>query len=338
MSNPTGSVHVIEFARSKDQPHGWPRPRRAVRRGASTCPSPSCWRGAATRIVLVDTGFMREGGGEAMSVKFGIPYWISPVRMLGGARRRGRTTSPTSCSAMPISTIWARSASSRRRASTSRSARSCRWIEAMALPPQFGYPHRDHQSRRPAPAFDASVEHRLDLRRRRHGQYPARHPCAARQGPHDGPAIRHRRDRRAAGIVDLGRLHLRRAATSAATTMTASMPRSTNARRQRLGPAQDDRPHQQGDRRRPRPADHPARHGPLEGPARRHGDRGLQDRQSVLILRFPPSRIGGRNLREPSAGAPAVVSFLTKFPTAASWRVGSRRQKRNRCARYHWTC
>ena len=34
------------------------------------------------RIVLVDTGFMRERGGARMAEKFGVPRWISPVRML----------------------------------------------------------------------------------------------------------------------------------------------------------------------------------------------------------------------------------------------------------------
>ena len=75
------SVHVIEFARSKDQPlaslvHG------AHADGVVDLPFSFILARDDDKTVLVDTGFMREGGGEVMSVKFGIPHWISPLRML----------------------------------------------------------------------------------------------------------------------------------------------------------------------------------------------------------------------------------------------------------------
>ena len=42
--------------------------------------------------MLIDTGFMREGNGEAMAEKFGIPEWVSPLEQLAnlGVRPGGR--------------------------------------------------------------------------------------------------------------------------------------------------------------------------------------------------------------------------------------------------------
>ncbi len=56
------------------------------------------------RVALIDTGFMREGGGAEMAVKFGIPYWISPVRMLaelGVAAGRGHRYRHLACAFRP---------------------------------------------------------------------------------------------------------------------------------------------------------------------------------------------------------------------------------------------
>src|SRR5260370_42135842 len=81
MADAAWNVHVLEFARSKNQRmagliHGAPADEIV------DLPFSFVLARRADRIVLVDTGFMREGSGEAMSVKFGIPSWISPLRML----------------------------------------------------------------------------------------------------------------------------------------------------------------------------------------------------------------------------------------------------------------
>ena len=34
------------------------------------------------RNVLVDCGFMNEGGGAEMAIRFDVPWWVSPVKML----------------------------------------------------------------------------------------------------------------------------------------------------------------------------------------------------------------------------------------------------------------
>jgi glyoxylase-like metal-dependent hydrolase (beta-lactamase superfamily II) len=74
-------VYVIEFARSKDQlvaglVHG------AHDGGVIDLPFSFILARSSDKIALIDSGFMRGGQGEAMAVKFGIPQWISPLKML----------------------------------------------------------------------------------------------------------------------------------------------------------------------------------------------------------------------------------------------------------------
>src|ERR1700742_730048 len=74
-------VHVIEYARSKDQPlvdlvNGAPHSVLL------DVPFGFVLAQNGDRNVLIDTGFLKEGSGGEFSSKFGIPYWISPVRML----------------------------------------------------------------------------------------------------------------------------------------------------------------------------------------------------------------------------------------------------------------
>ena len=69
-------VHVIEFARSKDQPlidlvNGAP-PSKVL-----DLPFGFVLARNGERNVLIDTGFLNEGSGADFSKKFGIPEWIS---------------------------------------------------------------------------------------------------------------------------------------------------------------------------------------------------------------------------------------------------------------------
>ena len=66
------------------------------------------------RNVLIDCGFMNKGGGAEMATSFDIPWWISPVRLLGELGVLAEQVT-TSSSRTPISTTWAASANSRRR-------------------------------------------------------------------------------------------------------------------------------------------------------------------------------------------------------------------------------
>src|SRR5260221_8855643 len=78
---PIYDIYVIEYARSKDQPIA-SLLLGVYDRGNIDLPFSFVMARAKHRVVLVDTGFMREGSGEAMAKKFGIEKWISPIRML----------------------------------------------------------------------------------------------------------------------------------------------------------------------------------------------------------------------------------------------------------------
>lgn len=154
-------VYVIEFARSKDQPmDGLISGAHAD--GVVDLPFAFVMARRGNRVVLIDTGFMREGGGEEMAVKFGIPYWISPVRMLAelGVQPDDITDIVIShahfdhmgsIGKFPKARIWIQK------------RELLSWHEAMALPPQFGFITAIINPDDLRNAFDASVEHRLTL-------------------------------------------------------------------------------------------------------------------------------------------------------------------------------
>ena len=169
--------------------------RRPTR--CTTCPSPSCWRAAPARIVLCDTGFMREGTGEAMSIKFDVPYWISPLRMLAEMGVAADDVTDIVLSHAHFDHMGSIGKFPKARLHIQK-REILSWHEAMALPPRVRLPDRDHQSRRPAPRFRRRGRAPPQSRRRRRRRPSARAPRPARRGPHDGPAVHHPRDARAA--------------------------------------------------------------------------------------------------------------------------------------------
>lgn len=154
-------VYVIEFARSRDQPmDGLISGAHAD--GVVDLPFAFVMARREQRVALIDTGFMREGGGEDMAVKFGIPYWISPVRMLAelGVQPDDVTDIVIShahfdhmgsIGKFPKARIWIQK------------RELLSWHEAIALPPQFGFITAIINPDDLRHAFDASVEHRLTL-------------------------------------------------------------------------------------------------------------------------------------------------------------------------------
>ena len=154
-------VYVIEFARSKDQPmDGLISGAHAD--GVVDLPFAFVMARRGDRVVLIDTGFMREGGGEEMALKFGIPYWISPVRMLAELDVQPDDVTDIvishahfdhmgSIGKFPKARIWIQK------------RELLSWHEAMALPPQFGFITAIINPDDLRNAFDASVEHRLTL-------------------------------------------------------------------------------------------------------------------------------------------------------------------------------
>jgi glyoxylase-like metal-dependent hydrolase (beta-lactamase superfamily II) len=160
-SSPTWDVHIVEFARSKDQPvaslvHG------THDEGVVDLPFSFVLARRAGRIVLIDTGFMKEGSGAEMSVRFGIPDWISPLRMLAELDVAPEAVTDIvlshahfdhmgSIGKFPNAQIYIQK------------REILSWVEAMALPPRFGFLTQIINPDDLRRAFDASVEHRLHL-------------------------------------------------------------------------------------------------------------------------------------------------------------------------------
>lgn len=154
-------VYVIEFARSKDQPlidlvNG------VSNKDVLDLPFGFVLAQTEGHNVLIDTGFLNEGSGADFSKKFGIPEWISPVRMLGelGVAPEDITEIVIShahfdhmgsIGAFPNARIYIQK------------RELLSWHEAMALPPQFGFLTAIINPDNLRSAFDAALEHRLTL-------------------------------------------------------------------------------------------------------------------------------------------------------------------------------
>ena len=159
--SPVWDVFVIEYARSRDQPvvdlvNG------TYDRGVVDVPFSFVLARRDEHVVLVDTGFMKEGSGAGMSEKFGIPEWISPLRMLAELGVEPQDVTHILLSHAHFDHMG--SIGQFRQAKLFIQKRELlSWHEAMALPPRFGYLTAIINPDDLRAAFDASVEHRLTL-------------------------------------------------------------------------------------------------------------------------------------------------------------------------------
>ncbi len=154
-------VYVIEFARSKDQP--WVDLVNGMYdQGTMDLPFSFVLARRGEHNVLVDTGFMKNEAGVNFSDKFGIPWWISPVRMLAELG-----LSPGNITDVIVSHAHFDHMGSIDQFPTARlyvqKQELLSWYEAMALPAQFDYLTAIIDPDTLRAAFDASVEHRLTL-------------------------------------------------------------------------------------------------------------------------------------------------------------------------------
>lgn len=114
------------------------------------------------RNILVDCGFMKEGNGVAVAEKFGIPRWISPVRLV----------EEMGVAADEITDIVLSHAHFDHMGSIEQFPKAMlylqkrellSWIELMALPRQFGFLTAVLDPDDIYSALDAAREHRLVL-------------------------------------------------------------------------------------------------------------------------------------------------------------------------------
>jgi len=154
-------IYVLEFARSKDQPVA-SLIQGAYDQGAIDLPFAFVLARSGSQNVLIDCGFMREGHGVEVAKTFGIPDWISPVRLVEemGVKpgeitdifvSHGHFDHMGSIEKFPNARIHVQK------------KELLSWFEMMALPKRFSFltfvfDYDDLYS-----ALDAAKEHRLNL-------------------------------------------------------------------------------------------------------------------------------------------------------------------------------
>nr|WP_272214592.1 N-acyl homoserine lactonase family protein [Marinicella sp. W31]MDC2880218.1 N-acyl homoserine lactonase family protein [Marinicella sp. W31] len=161
MTDMLWDVHVIEYARSKDQLvagiiHG------AHDAGVVDLPFSFVLARSADRIVLIDTGFLKEGSGAAFAEKFGIPFWISPLIMLAELGVAADDVTDVILSHAHFDHMGGLSAYPKARVHLQK-REYLSWMEILALPPQFSALSEIINPDDIRVAYDASLEHRLNL-------------------------------------------------------------------------------------------------------------------------------------------------------------------------------
>jgi glyoxylase-like metal-dependent hydrolase (beta-lactamase superfamily II) len=153
-------VYVMEYARSKDQP--WVDLISGMYHdGVMDLPFSFILARQGDRNVLVDTGFMQDDH-NTFSRKFGIPTWISPVRMLSEMNLAPEAISDIfithahfdhmgSIAEFPNAQIYIQK------------SELLSWYEAIALPKRFGHLTAIIDPDNLRTALDASIEHRVTL-------------------------------------------------------------------------------------------------------------------------------------------------------------------------------
>src|SRR5258708_26793556 len=153
-------VYVMEYARSKDQP--WVDLISGMYHdGVMDLPFSFILAQHGDRNVLVDTGFMQDDP-NAFPRKFGIPTWISPVRMLSEMNLAPEAISDIfithahfdhmgSIAEFPNAQIYIQK------------TELMSWYEAIALPKRFSHLTAIIDPDNLRTALDASIQHRVTL-------------------------------------------------------------------------------------------------------------------------------------------------------------------------------
>jgi glyoxylase-like metal-dependent hydrolase (beta-lactamase superfamily II) len=154
-------LFVLEYARSRNQPIA-SLVQGAFTEGAINVPFAFVVARSADRIVLIDTGFMKEESGALMAQKFGIPEWISPLRLLHELEIKPDQVGDIVLSHAHFDHMG--SIDQYPKANLHLQKKELlSWIEAMALPPRFGYLTSILDTADIRSALDAADEHRLHL-------------------------------------------------------------------------------------------------------------------------------------------------------------------------------
>jgi len=154
-------VYVMEFARSKNQP--WVDLISGMyQEGVMDLPFSFILAQRAGRNLLIDTGFMQDDACSGFSRKFGIPTWISPLRLLAEMGLKADDITDIvvthahfdhmgSIAEFPDAHIYIQK------------SELLSWYEMIALPKRFGHLTAIIDPDNLRAALDASIQHRLTL-------------------------------------------------------------------------------------------------------------------------------------------------------------------------------
>jgi len=154
-------LFVIEYARSHQQP--WVNLVSGMA-GDGNVDLPFSFMLArhGDRNVLIDTGFMQDERSSGFSRKFGIPNWISPVRMLSEIGVAAEAITDIVITHAHFDHMGSIAEFPNARIIIQKSE-LLSWYEAIALPPRFGYLTAIIDPDNLRTALEASIEHRVML-------------------------------------------------------------------------------------------------------------------------------------------------------------------------------
>jgi glyoxylase-like metal-dependent hydrolase (beta-lactamase superfamily II) len=157
----TWDVYVMEYARSKNQP--WVDLISGMyHEGVMDLPFSFIFAQRDEDRVLIDTGFMQDDHSSTFSRKFGIPTWISPLRMLAEIGVHADAINAIffthahfdhmgSIAEFPNAQIYIQK------------SELLSWYEAFALPRRFSHLTAIVDPDNMRTALDASIAHRVTL-------------------------------------------------------------------------------------------------------------------------------------------------------------------------------
>jgi glyoxylase-like metal-dependent hydrolase (beta-lactamase superfamily II) len=154
-------VFVMEFARSKNQP--WVDLISGMyQEGVMDLPFSFILARNGTRVGLVDTGFMQEERRGGFSRKFGIPTWISPLRMLAEMGIHADDVTDIFITHAHFDHMGSIAEFSNAHIFIQKSE-LLSWYEAIALPKRFGHLTAIIDPDNLRTALNASIAHRVTL-------------------------------------------------------------------------------------------------------------------------------------------------------------------------------
>jgi len=152
-------LFVLEYARSHQQP--WVDLISGMAAdGCVDLPFSFMLARRQDRNVLIDTGFMQDE--TSFSRKFGIPNWISPVRMLAEIGVAAEAVTDIVITHAHFDHMGSIAEFPNARIIIQKSE-LLSWYEAIALPPRFGYLTAIIDPDNLRTALEASIEHRVTL-------------------------------------------------------------------------------------------------------------------------------------------------------------------------------